>query len=161
MRKILNKRERRVAYIAAGAVIFSLLFNFSIVPLIKRHQSLNKEIDFLELRLRKYLMLLGEESGSGLALLEKSAPDSLTEVQLLGDKAGIRIIEISQQGWKADKAYRERLILLRTQGNLEELTRFIYSINSSPFLLRIKKLDIEAEPLEDLLEARVTIAEAA
>jgi hypothetical protein len=173
-KKILTPREKTILYITIGVAIFGLLFNLLLAPVLSRNDSLNKEINLSRAKLKKYLRLLSQKElirskydkftttfkvsqGGGDALVS-----AFTELENLAKNANIRIIDLRPQGGtKGANIYRENLIELRTEGTIEGYLRFIYNVENSLSLLRIKKFLLTAKPATENLEGTFSISSIA
>ncbi|MDD5595497.1 MAG: hypothetical protein PHY94_04535, partial [Candidatus Omnitrophica bacterium] len=61
MQKIISKREKTIFYLACTIIIFSLIFNFALSPIIKKNDLLNRQIVTTRAKLKKYLWLLSQK----------------------------------------------------------------------------------------------------
>ncbi len=171
MQKILTKREKKVLYITVGIIIFSVIFNFLIWPVINKNDLLNKEISVSAAKLKKYLRLLaqkdyirGKYNEFSRYLNEHKTEDTavstLSELGNLAKSANIRIIDMRPQAAKASgQSYKEIEIDLRTEGAMEGYLKFIYTIENSLSLLRIKRFQLNAKPNAQLLEGVFSISQ--
>jgi hypothetical protein len=171
MQKILNKREKIVLYTTVGIIIFSIAFNLFIEPTLSRNETLNKEINIARLKLNKYLKLLSQKeyiqdkykkfsaslklSGSG----EDTFVGVLSEIESLAKASNIRILDVRPQSPKILDLYKENLIELRTEGQIEGYLKFIYNIENSLSLLKIRRFQLNAKPNTALLEGSFSISQ--
>jgi Tfp pilus assembly protein PilO len=171
MLRIISKRERIILYLTTGVILFSLVFNFLISPLLKRQGSLNKEINITRLRLKKYLRLLNQEdeiknkynkfaSGKNLTNeTQDAAVSALSALETLARDSGIRIIDVRPQSAKAVDLYKEIFIDLRTEGAIEGYLKFLYNVENSLTLLRIKRFQLNAKPNSQLLDGSFSVSQ--
>ena len=171
MQSILTKREKIILYITIGVIIFSIIFNFLILPVLTKIGLLNKEINLTQARLKKYTQLLSQKdyiqskynkfisrvSVSGRR--QDTLVDALSELENLAKEANIRIIDIRPQASRNINLYKEIIIDLRTEGTMEGYLKFIYNIENSLLLLRIKKLQLDAKPNSPTLEGSFSISQ--
>lgn len=169
MHRILTKRERVILYLTISVIIFSIVFNFVLTPILKRNELLNKEINIAKIKLKKYLRLLSKKdyiqnkynkfvSGVNLSDTGKDTlVDALSELENLAKQANIRIIDIRPQGAKNINLYKEILIDLRTEGAIESYLKFIYNIENSLSLLCIRRFQLTARPNTQTLEGSFSI----
>jgi len=170
MQKILTRREKTVLYLTAGVIVFALVFNFLLMPLFARLSRLNKEISLTRMKLVKYSWLLsqkdallakyaavatsGNASGQGDPLLS-----GLSTIEGLAQQSNIRIIDIRpDMQVKSTAQHKEALIELRAEGEAKGFFAFIYNLENSLTLLKIKKFQLSLRPGNQALEARFTIA---
>jgi len=152
MIKILSKREKLIFYTTISVIIFAVVFNLFIAPIMSKNDNLNDQIRLNREKLANYLWLAknkdaiqkkyskfvpvdsitGKEQGGTI--------DTLSELENLAVHSGIKIIDIRpQQETKSSGLYKENLIDLRAEGSLENYMKFIYNLENSLVLLRIKR----------------------
>jgi len=174
MIKLLKKREKIILYLAMAVMLFSFIFYFIISPVMEKYENLNKEIAVASAKLRKYTALLGQKEkilkkysdkfysvSSPLEFRQDSLVAALSELQNLAKGANIRIIDLRPQagaktGTRPDK---EIIIDTRTEGLMEGYLKFIYNIENSLWILRIKKFQLLTKSNSLVLEGVFTIAQ--
>jgi hypothetical protein len=174
MIKLLQKREKIILYLTLGVILFSLIFNFIILPVMGRYTNLNKEISIASAKLRKYTYLLGQKNEIEKKYADKfksfSVPSemrqdslvaALSELENLAKNADIRIIDLRpQQGVKPGRGpYKEIMIDMRAEGSMDAYLKFIYDIENSLWILRIKKFQLLTKGNSTLLEGIFTISQ--
>lgn len=171
--KILSRKERIILYITALILIASLIFNFSVIPVLQKNDSLNKEIYANRRKLNKYLSLLNQkenirkeynkffgESG-GNPLNPDDSAQGLSNLDGLAKKSNIRIVDMrSQAAPKKSASYKEIIIDLKTEGQMEGYLKFLYEMETSASLLKIKKFQLIAKSRGRLLEGSFSISQA-
>lgn len=167
MHNIFKKRERIIFYITIALIAFSLLFNFLLSPLLGKYATLNKEINTSRLKLEKYHSLLGqkkeiENKYAKLSLSSELIKDttdplviSLAALENLAKNADIKIIDIRPEATQKSKG--QNTIELRAEGSIENYTKFIYDIENSLLLLKIKRFQLAAKSNARLLDGTFTI----
>lgn len=170
MQNIFKKRERIIFYITIALIIFSLVFNFLLSPLLGKYESLNKEINTNRLKLEKYFSLLNhdkeiEAKYAKLSLNPEFIKDgsdhlitSLAALESLANNASIKIVDIRPE--TTQKRNDQNAIELRTEGSMENYTKFIYDIENSLLLLKIKRAQFTAKPNTQLLEGTFTVIQS-
>ena len=166
MQKIVSKREKAIFYITVGIIIFSVAFNFFIAPVLKRVETLNKETDIIRRKLKKYIRLLSQKdylqdkynkfaSGQNLSNVDTdTSVSAISILQALAKDANIHIIELRPQ---ASGNLKGILTDLRTEGTIEDYLKFIYNIENSLMLLRIKRFQLNAKSNTQALEGSFSI----
>jgi len=169
MLRVLEKREQFLLYVIFGLVSLSLVFNFIAYPLWQSNQSLNREITKTRLKLIKYLEVLNRkdvpennypESSPALRALEQQQDTLvavLAELEVLSQKANIKILDIRPQGITKAAKTQGASLDLRLEGDIEGYLKFIYEIENSVFLLRIKKILLHAKMNSASIEGAFTI----
>lgn len=171
MIRLLSKREKVILYATVGVIIFVAVFNFLISPILTKNDNLNKEINFNQQKLKKYLWLLNQKEAiqskhskfvtiTGISGQQEDAlVGVLSELENLAKNANIRIIDlIPQQVTPRANLYKESLITLRTEGTIEGYLKFIYNLENSLSLLRIKKFQLSTKPNTPSLEGSFSIS---
>ena len=171
MIKILTKRERTILYLTVGIIISSILVKFLIAPVFTKNNNLNQEIKFTRVKLKKYLWLISKKKSleskfskyiSGLSATAQESDtlvSALAELENLAKAAQIRIIDIRPQAPKASNLYKEIAIDIRAEGTMENYLKFIYDIENSLALLRIKRMQLNSKPNTPLLEGTFSITQ--
>ncbi len=170
MLRILTKRERIILYLTGGVFVFAVSFNFCIAPILNRNDILNKEISLGRAKLKKYLWLLSQKDYiqskyskfSSTLQVSGEQPDSLVsilaELESIAQKANIRIIDIRPQASRGSGLYQELIIDLRAEGAMEGYLSFIYNLENSLSLLRIKRFQLTVKPNAAVLEGSFSIS---
>lgn len=171
MQKIISKREKIILYATIGVIVFSIGFNFLFAPLLIKNDNLNKEINISRAKLRKYLRLLSQKDSIQSKYSKLSADfkvstrqegalvTTLSELENIAKNSNIRIIDIRPQAPKSSDLYKEVIIELRTEGAMESYLNFIYTMENSLLLLRIKKIQLSAKPNTSNLEGLFSISQ--
>lgn len=171
MQKILSGREKLILFATVGIIIFSVLFNFVIEPFFAKNDSLNKEINITRRKFRKYVQLLSQKDyiqnkynrfSQNLKRPEAGGDifvSALTNIEDIAKASGIRIIDIRPQTQKGQAAFKEIIVELKTEGNMEGYLKFLYNIDNSLSLLRIKKFQLSSKANSPALEGNLSISQ--
>lgn len=172
MIRVLSRRERVILYATAGVIIFAAIFNFLLAPVLTKNDNLNKEINLKRAKLKKYLWLLSQKEAiqgkyskfssapGGLGQEQDALVSALSELENLAKNSGVKIIDLRpQQPAGGRDLYREILIDLRTEGEMAGYLKFIYELENSLSLLRIKKFQLSAKPNSTILEGSFSISQ--
>lgn len=170
MNRLLNKRERIILYITVIVVVFSVGFNFLIAPVLKKYELLNQEIKITRSKFKKYLRLLKQKdyihselnkfsSGVNFSNATNDAlVSTLSELEGLAKSANIRIVDIRPKGEPATASRKEVIIDIRAEGDIEGYSKFMYNIENSLYLLRIKRFQLNAKLDSPFLEGIFSIS---
>ncbi|MBI4706491.1 MAG: type 4a pilus biogenesis protein PilO [Candidatus Omnitrophica bacterium] len=173
MQKILSKREETILFSTIGMIVFFVFFNFVISPAIDKYEALNKEITITKVKFRKCLSLLNRKSYieshyrkfSAQAALPSEKGDSLvdvlSELEGFAKEANMRIADMRPQGQRNVDLYKEYMIDIKLEGNIEGFLKFIFNVENSLSLLRIKKFQLSAKQQSGLLEGTFSISKLA
>jgi hypothetical protein len=169
MQKLLSKREKLIGYLTVGAVVAAILFNFLVVPILSKADSLNREVNYNRAKLTKYLWLLSQKEylqnkyGKYPSVIkapsqqQDSAIGALSTLEGLAKGADIRIIDLRPQGSASSAAAKGSPVDLRTEGTMEGYLKFIYDLENSLSLLKIKEFQLSAKPNSKFLEGNFSI----
>ncbi|MFH0858175.1 MAG: hypothetical protein V1842_01335 [Candidatus Omnitrophota bacterium] len=167
MLRLLSKREKIILFFTAGLITFAILFNFLILPVLKKYDTLNKEIRVTRARLVKYIRLLNQKEiiqnkAAQLAMnLDLSGQQNdalviiLTEVESLAKGANIRIVDVRPKLSKQKSV----AVDIKTEGDMDGYLNFIYSLQNSLSLLVIDKFRLSAKANSQSLEGNFSISQ--
>ena len=167
----LSKRERVILYLVAVFLSTALVYNFALVPLIKKWSDMDKEIFAKKIKLGKYIKLI-----SGMryysdeysryapqAGAEKSDEEQISSVLSFVETAAVKnnvyITSLKPGPAKSEKFYKNFLVEAQIEAGINDLAGFLYEIENSSRLLRVKSLDINARQGQDnSVKGRVLIS---
>jgi|SRR3989338_7929363 len=171
MPKALTKREKTTLYLTVGIIGFGLLFNFFLGPVFSKNNKLNREISLTRQKLKKYLVLLEQKdaiqnkyskffsAAQGISSREQDALISLfAELENLAKGANVKIMDIRPK-FGAEGSRKELAVDLRTEGSMEGYLKFIYNLENSLLLLKIKEFQLNSKPNTQVLEGLFSIAQ--
>jgi len=172
MQKVFNKREKTTLYLTVGVIISAVFFNFVIIPLLNKNDLLSKEINVSRAKLQKYLWLLSQKDyienkyskfsslGNNKSSKDNSLVGVLSELEDMAKNSGIKIIDI-RPGANMENNSKTISADLRAEGKMEGYLKFMYNIENSFSVLRIKEFQISSRPNNPLLEGNFTIQKLA
>lgn len=155
----LSKREKIVFYAAMSFASLALSDRLMVVPVYSRIQSLNEEIREKEASIKKNLHILAQKdrisseitrygsflSGAGV---EEEATSLLKEIEVLANDAGVYLVDMKPAGLMSGGDSRKYLIVLNCESQMEQLSDFMYNVESSNSLLTIEKYQISPKSKE-------------
>jgi len=172
MLKILSKRERVILFATIGVIVFAIILNFLILPLLARNDNLNKRIELTRKKLTKFMWLLSQREnikgkyGNFSSTFSPSNQQEdvlvrvLSELENLAKAADVKIIDIRPQVTSSSSGtYKEILIDLRTEGIIDGYLKFIYELEKSLLLLKVNKLQLATKPNTSILEGSFSISQ--
>jgi hypothetical protein len=169
MLKVLSKREKNILYSTIGVILFAIVFNLLLYPFFSRNARLNKEIELTRGKLKNYYWLLSQKEAimsryskfnlSSATAQEDPIVSGLRQLEDMAKDSGIRIIDIRpEQAPAGAAASREASIELRAEGLSADFLKFLYDIEESLSLLRVRKFQLTSRANTQALEGRFTIA---
>jgi len=169
--RVVSKREFVILFITVGVVVFSILFNTALVPILQKNEVLDKKIALSKRKLMSYRRLLSQKEKikneyssffSGAPGQGKQGDSSVAALYLLenlAQEARIRIIEIRPQGGAEEgSAGKNTLFFMRTEGELEGYVKFIYELENPLSLILIKSFQLSVKPNTQVLEGSFVVA---
>lgn len=154
----LSKREKSLAIITVSVVVAALFYAFLIIPLHQSWKDLNSQIrskiDALDagFRILANQKQLNEEhiKISKYAKFTKSdeeaIADAMAYIETVSRNDSCLITNIKPLGINKTDNVREILIDISTEANINQLSKFLYDIESSKDnLIKIKRLSISAK----------------
>jgi hypothetical protein len=171
MTVLFKKREKIILYLTIIVVIFSVSFNYLRLPIFNKNEELNREILASRTKLKKYHFLLAQKDQI-LSKLKRLSVDSkfiasqdtvvaaFASLEDLAKAANIKIVDIRPQATlQSKKETKEMVIELKAEGAMEDYIKFIYELENSLLLLRIKQCQLTSKPNAELLEGNFVISQ--
>lgn len=169
MNKQLSGREKLILYVLIAVTFLGANVLFVFEPVIRRNITLNNEIQNVNLRIKRYLALLGKEKFilDNYNKLNLDSPELLgrqdrvvsllSELEDTAKNAGIQIIEIRPEAGSKKGKRQETVVNLKAEAAMEQYVKFIYDLENSRFLLRIKSLQLSVKSNSQALEGVFSI----
>ena len=168
----LSKRERYILYITV-VVIVSILFDKVVLsPITERLNKLNGEIFIQEKKLEKSLRILAQEElitseyKEYTQFIRQSRSDKeeiaelLSEIEKIASKTPISLADIKPGKIEKVGHYRKYTVKIETESEMDHLANFIYQLELSPRLLRVKDFYLTPKKKgSPVLKVRMTITE--
>lgn len=170
MQRILTRREKLILYLTAGVIVFALAYNYLLAPFEQRNASLNKSIVLAGGKLNTYHRLLAQKEHlrekynkfySSFAASGREADTvvgALSQLENLAKEANIYIVDIRPQTSAGANPQGEVIINLKAEGAVEGYLKFIYSIEHSALLLKIRKFQLSAKPNSQALDGSFSVS---
>jgi Tfp pilus assembly protein PilO len=151
----LSKRERQGAILAVFFVTLILLDRGIINPIMSKMSSLNKEIQEEMANIKKDLRLVAQKDNIRLeagkydtyVTVSKTEEEEITfvlkAIEDLANKSSVYLVDMKPAGMKETATTKKYFINLDVEGQMEQLTDFMYGVESSSRFLIIEKYQIE------------------
>ncbi len=161
-KKIANfsPRERMIFNLTAAFLFLMLLDRTVISPIFSQIDALNQEIKQEEAAIKKNLRLLAQKDAI-LAQSSKFEPylnsslsqdeevtSMLKEIEDLANKNSVYLIDLKPGDIKQSGATKKYFINLSLEAQMDQLTVFMYGVESSDRLFTIEKYQIEPKSRE-------------
>ncbi|MGE3541444.1 MAG: type II secretion system protein GspM [Candidatus Tectimicrobiota bacterium] len=149
----LQPRERFAILGAAAALLVFLVFKLAIDPLLKRSADLDRQIvtarrQVSELRTmqQEYLRQKSVLDSINSQLKKQQNFAIFSRLEELAGQTGIRnkILHMKPTVSTPSEVYNEESVEIKMEGvTLEQLVRYLHQVESSPQLLKIKRLEVK------------------
>ena len=167
----ITKREKILGVITISAALAAIAYNQVIEPLVKRWNTLEKEIRHKEVLLAKHSRILRNKN-----VIEKSHSEyarffqtkeltpgeetaiALSGIEKLARAANVHITNIKPLATKSFENYNKFTYRVATESRIGELAKFIYDLKSSEQLLKIETMTLRAKERQpDTIKATLHI----
>lgn len=150
--KHLSKRERKIFYLAILIIVGVLSYITVIEPLWQKWQELNKSISSQEIQLLKNLKILAQrdviaqlydkyaENIKMKGSVEEETAVILREIENIARTSNTYITDIKPLRVQDMEFYKEYYVELESEGSISNLARFIYDLQNSKQILKVKYL---------------------
>lgn len=150
-----------------------MLFNFVISPVLSKFTAVEDRIRISRAKLIRYMRLLSQEenikdqysSFSSEFRVPTDQKDNylalLVELENLAKAADINIIDVRPQSRRKKQRYKELIVDLRTEGAIDAYMKFIYDLENSIFLLKIKRIQLTAKANAASLDGNISVSQLA
>jgi Tfp pilus assembly protein PilO len=156
----MSKREKTVMYVTVFVISMTLLDLLVIAPIFQKMASLDADIKEKEASIKRNMRILSQkdkivsESAKYTAFLSEARPEEeemtiiLKEIEDLANKCSVYLIDMKPGGTKKAGSSKKYVINLTCEAQMEQLTEFMYEIESSEHLLMIEKYQISPKSSE-------------
>jgi hypothetical protein len=95
----------------------------------------------------------------GVRAEEEVIGDFLKKIESLATKSEIMLVKVFPDGQDVQKNYIKYFVTLDCSGKIENITNFMYAVNSSPELLKVEKMNLLGNVREaEKVQATITIS---
>jgi len=153
--KHFSAREKIILSVCVAIILLYLGINFVFEPLKARLNDLNSQIALRELKLKKSNKVLDNQTGveanykKYADLIKQKANDEqemsalLSEIESITKEIKISISDMKPSRVRVVDFYKKFSVELEAEGLLEDLTKFIHTLQSQPHFLKIERLRLE------------------
>lgn len=150
--KHFSKREKSILYFAIVIITGIVLYSMALEPLWKKWKDLNESISNKEIQIIKNLKIMAQkdtisrlydqyaENIKMKGSEEEETATILREIENIARMSSTRIIDIKPHKVQDMDFYKEYTIELEAEGDVSNLSRFIYELQSSKQILKVKHL---------------------
>jgi hypothetical protein len=169
----LSRRNKLLLYSAAIIVTLLLLEKLIVEPIYLNLKALDKEIAEKSKQIENDLMIISRkdriqaETKTFVAFVtapateEEAATALLKEIEGLAGKSQVNLNDIKPAGVKADATSKRYMVTLTCDGAMEQITAFLYAIESSDKLLKVERYQISPKSRDSIAaQASLTVSQA-
>lgn len=150
----LSQREKRLFYLTIGLIAALFIYRFVIRPVVVTWKGLDEKISVTNLKFEKSQKMLSlkgriqrdyEKYASSVKMAaseEEEMAKFLTEIESLARSSSVHISGIKPLPIKKVDFYKKYIVELEAEGDINQVSKFIYDIQNSPQLLRIDKFSL-------------------
>lgn len=150
--KHLSRRERNIFYLAIFFILSVVLYITVVEPLWKKWQALNESISSKEIQLLKNQKILARrdiiaqmydkyaENIKMKGSVEEETASILREIENIARASNTYINDIKPLKVEDREFYKEYSIEVETEGDISNLTKFIYDLQDSKQILKVRYL---------------------
>jgi Tfp pilus assembly protein PilO len=153
----LNKREKLVLVATVALAVTTSVYGFIVEPVLFRWQRQNEQIEAklnVYLRNKKLLMSLPAVEAQYAkfpSLVEKNLSEEkeisqvLRTIQGISNVTSCNVVNIKPQPVQRSRSYKWISFDVTVSGNIESIGQFLYKIETSADLLRVKRVSLSAQ----------------
>jgi len=147
----LTKRERNLFYLTVILIFIWFAQRFVFKPIIFKWNELDERIAVNSLKLEKNKRMIDRKErikqeydryASSVKMTgtdEEEMAKFLTEIESLASSSSVRIVDIKPRPIKKVEFYKKYIVELDAEGEIKQVSKFIYDIQNSPQLLKVDK----------------------
>jgi Tfp pilus assembly protein PilO len=148
----LSKREKYIAYVSIGIIIFLVLDKCVISQVMNRLAALDEEILVLENKLEKSINILQQEDAifdeyeKYVEVIKKQRSDEeimvvlLSNIEKMANQASVRLVDMKPTPSEKKEFYTKYTIRIEAEAEISQLINFIYQLEKTDELFRISEL---------------------
>jgi hypothetical protein len=168
----LSPKERKVLIFAAIIAVAALFDRLLIAPslsqlrvvdgkIAEQQRVIEQNMRFLTRRdsIIKEAAVYKDFYTKSIQAEEAVIAEVLKKVESLASKSEITLVKVFLDGQDKQKDYLKYFVTLDCSGKFENITNFMYAVNSSPELLKVEKMNLLANPRDvEKIQATITIS---
>lgn len=164
-------KEKQIIYIVLFTAAAVLLYIFVIAPILAKIGSLDAQVEEEELRIKKNLKIVGQKDrikeeieyyGSFVTHEQSQEEETvafLQEVEERANRSSLYVIDIKSSGVEKEEMLEKYYVKLNCEAQIEQLTNFLYDLESSKKLLKVEQYDIRPKTAgSSILRCAITIS---
>ncbi len=167
MLKNITAREKILGGAAISVIAAALFYNIVIEPLAGLWKDLDGDIRDKEILLAKHSRILRERENIGrlngeyskyfeesVLTPEEESALALGSIEKLARGASVHITNIKPMGIRKEQNHNKFTFKVTSESRMDELTKFIYELQSSNQLLKVERMVLRAKEREaDVIKA--------
>jgi hypothetical protein len=168
----LAPKERKILAFAAIIVLAALFDRLLVDPSMNRLRTIDNNIAEEEKTIEQNMRFLSHRDRiikeaavfkdyytKDVSTEESVIADFLKKVESLATQSQVALAKVSPDGQDLQKNYLKYFVTLDCSGKLENITNFMYAVNTSPELLKVEKMNLLANARDaEKIQATITIS---
>lgn len=168
--KHLSGRERNIFYLAVIIILLVILYAFAVEPLRKKWRDLNESVSSKEMQLLKNQKILSQkdiitqlydkyaENIRMKGTVEEETAIILREIENIARTSNTYITDIKPLKVEDKEFYKVYSVELETEGNMPDLSKFIYDLQNSKQILKVRYLRLNPkDEVGDMLKGYMIV----
>ena len=160
-----------VLYAAAAFISLALLDRVMLGPVLSKMKSLDQQVSDKETAIKNKLRIVSQKDKimkeiqkyETYSMEGKSQEEEVTallkEIEIFASKSSVYLIDVKPRGVKDGEYYKEYMIDLNCEAQMEQIIAFMYLIESSPKIFNINDYVITPKSKESsILSCRMIIS---
>lgn len=151
-----TRRDKLMIIFGTGFLALALIYFLAVDPALERWVNLNRQIKTKQSTLAKNFKILSEQEivrteylrlskfAKSSSVKDEDVTASLDELEHIARENSVTIASIKPQGNREFGLSREIILDVSLEAPIKELSRFIYSLENTNRLLRVRKLTISS-----------------
>jgi Tfp pilus assembly protein PilO len=168
----LKPNERKILAFAAVVVLAALFDRLMVAPSMTQLRTIEQNIADQQKIVEQNMRFLAHRDKivkeaaiykdlyvKDVQTEEAVIADLLKKVEFLATKSEITLVKVFPDGQDSQKDYLKYFVTLECSGKLENITNFMYAINSSWELIKVEKMNLLTNPRDvERIQATITIS---
>lgn len=149
-----TRRERNLFYFAVILIFLWIAHTFVIKPIVVKWKEIDKQLEVSSLKLERNQKMIARREkiqrdynsyASSVKMVgseEEEMAKFLTEIESLARSSSVYISDIKPRPVKKVEFYKKYFVELDAEGDINQISKFIYDIQNSSQLLKIDKFSL-------------------
>jgi len=169
----LSRREKIILYITAVVLALLILMKLIVEPIYSNIKSLDREIVDRESQIKSDMKIVARKDRiraetktyTSYVTVPASEDEAMTallkEIEGLANKSQVYVVDIKPGGVREADSAKKYMVSITCEGKMEQITDFLYAIESSNKLFKVERYQISPKSAESTTaQVSMTISQA-